>query len=321
METDKIKKDMMELWKETFHDSFHYIRLVFDTYFTPDNAFTVYDGEKLIAALLGVEYEFYVLNENNQTISLKGLYLCGLATHPEYRKRGIMAKLMNEAEISAKSRGFSISFLIPADSHLREYYCKKGYETTSFRLIKQISRTCFDNKSKMNIYTFRYFFDEGNYDFLNELAQWCREREKPNLTYVSLKHSRKDFVTIMLENENSFFLTEPSFDPKYPILAKVRAVVFPAEVDEKNHRWRIVGIFLRDVEEFFSEKEEDFKFSSEIFSAIQSLHSECKLELCLSYIGTLRGEVEPYAMVKFLDRDEISDNFENLPFNISLMLD
>ncbi len=49
--SDKERKDMMVLWKETVHDYNPYIQLVFDAYYRPENAFTVYDGERLIASL------------------------------------------------------------------------------------------------------------------------------------------------------------------------------------------------------------------------------------------------------------------------------
>lgn len=36
MHTAELKSKMMQLWKNTFHDSDAYISLVFDTYFNPD---------------------------------------------------------------------------------------------------------------------------------------------------------------------------------------------------------------------------------------------------------------------------------------------
>ncbi len=87
IDIEKKKRDMMELWKETFHDSDRYISLVFDTYFCPENAFTVYDGEKLIASLLGVKYEFQRRAKDGKNEIFRGYYLCGLATHQDYRRR------------------------------------------------------------------------------------------------------------------------------------------------------------------------------------------------------------------------------------------
>ena len=320
-DSKKVKKDMMELWKYTFHDSFRYIKLVFDTYFKPDNVFYVYDGEKLIAALLGVEYDFQILDECNQVKTFKGMYLCGLATHPAYRKRGVMTELMKEAEVSAKVRGFDISFLIPASDHLREYYQKKGYITTSYKLSQTLKSVKMKSSNGMNIYTFQAFFERGKDGFLRDMANWCRERERPNDRYVTLRHSEEDFLTILSENENSFFLTDCSFDPEYPILAKVAAVVLPTTYDKKNIRWSIVGFYLKDNDKCDLSSDNEFKIPEEITDAIIKASSDSCVELNLPYTGTDRRVGEPYAMVKILSENENIKKYENLTYKISLMLD
>ena len=318
---DQIKRDMMELWKNTFNYSSRYIKLVFDTYFSPDNIFYEYDGEKLVAGLLGVEYEFQVLDKDNHLKSSKGMYLCGLATLPDYRRRGIMSKLMTEAENSAKARGFVLTFLIPADSQLRQYYAKKGYVTASYKRYQIAENRNFGGIEKMNIYTFQDFLLREKFDFLRQIAQWCIEREEPNEAYVTLKHSEKDFLTIMSENENSFFLTEISFDPEYPILAKVKGVVFPTVPDETNREWGIVGLYLREKEKYISYSNPLICLPKEILSAIHSLHPEYKLEIKLPYTGENCSFKEPYAMIKILTKEKKLRTFENKAYKISLMLD
>lgn len=325
MKTEKdpanIKKDMMELWKATFHDSSRYIKLVFDTYFSLDNTFTVYDGKKLIAALLGIEYSFEAIDKYNRLDTFKGMYLCGLATLPEYRRRGIMTKLMNEAENSAKARGFDITFLIPADSHLRGYYQKKGYKTSSYKRCQMVDRGESENRSKMNIYTFQDFFNRGKIVFLREIAQWCVKKEKPNRSYLTLRHTENDFLTIMSENENSFFLTDSSFDPEYPILAKVRGVVFPTVPDAENRLWGIVGLYLRDNDHCISSSNIELRIPEEIREAIISVHPEYQLVIKLPYTWENISRAEAYAMVKSLRSEDKFSKYENQAYNISLMLD
>ena len=318
---EKIKRDMMELWKDTFHDSSRYIQLVFDAYFEPQNAFTVYEGDKLIAALLGVTYYFQAYNERGERLYLKGMYLCGLATHPSFRKRGIMTSLMNEAEASAKDRGYDLTFLIPADAHLRKYYERKGYQTVSYKHSHVVKNENYDNKSKMHIYTFQDFSKRDKTRFIDEIAQWCSGLEKLRDHGVTLLHSKKDMLTIIEENENSFFLTDLSFDPEYPILAKVKAVVFPSISKEKNGCWGIEGIFYKDQTCIFH----DDLFESipkELLGSIMSIHPDLSLEINLPYRGgdIKSASVSPYAMVKPLNTEKIPKN-ENRVFKISLMLD
>ena len=58
MHTAELKSKMMQLWKNTFHDSDAYISLVFDTYFNPDLIAYNEENGKLVSAMLGVPYEF-----------------------------------------------------------------------------------------------------------------------------------------------------------------------------------------------------------------------------------------------------------------------
>lgn len=130
MQHADLKRLMEQLWKDTFHDSDQYISLIFDSYFDPDLvAYHESDG-RVVAALLGVPYQFG--NAENQ---VRGLYLCGLATHPDFRGRGLMTKLLDEINDKARQRGFAFTFLIPSDEGLRKYYHDRSYVNAFYRVI------------------------------------------------------------------------------------------------------------------------------------------------------------------------------------------
>lgn len=320
----KIKNDMMELWKEVFHDSYSYIKLVFDSYFIPDNAFTVYDGEKLVASLLGVEYTFQIIDNNGQKKYLKGLYLCGLATHPDYRRQGIMTNLMNKAECSAKARGFALTFLIPADANLRRYYERKGYRTASYKWHMPLKRSLSYPQDKMNIYTFRNLLENGKIEFIRQIAQWCIDRERYSNYPYSILHSIEDMMTIISENENSFFITNDSFDLEYPILTGIKAVVFPtSSEDEKCKIWYLTGLFLEKEEEVGTSGTRDLILPDYIRFVLQQVYPNHDFILNIPFTGEelVTADIDPYAMIKPI---EIGDNFlilENQTFKIYLMLD
>lgn len=121
---------MMKLWKDTFHDNDNYIALIFDNYFDSELcAYEESEGE-LTAALLGIPYLF-----GNSDNNLKGLYLCGLATRPQYRSRGIMTRLLVAINNKAREEGFAFTFLIPADDGLRKYYRDRDYVNAFYRVI------------------------------------------------------------------------------------------------------------------------------------------------------------------------------------------
>ena len=323
---------MKELWKYTFHDSCRYIDIVFDNYFSLDHTFVRYDENRLIASMLCVGYEFQILTKGGEIQTLRGMYLCGLATHPEWRRKGIMSDLMKEAEAAALAMGYDLCFLIPADDHLREYYHRKGYETLSWR-----KQTSFEKgecgvdqgNDLLHIYSIRDLFQRGKIEFLNQLAEWCREIERKSNIGNRILHSQQDMLAIMEENENSIFLTESSFDPEYPILRKVSSVIFPELSEASDKPLRIVGHFTRNDKGYIKEADTDVtlteqpKLRPEQVDAILTRFKRTKLQLIepsTGPIGETYGE-EPYAMVKLISTNAKQHINENTKFEICLMLD
>lgn len=129
MNPTDIRKKMMGLWKGVFHESDAYISLIFDTYF--DSSLVEYEmqGEEMVASLFGVPYSF-----GNSERSIKGLYLCGLATHPQYRSRGIMTRLLARINDKARAAGYAFTFLLPATDGLRKFYEDRDYVNAFYRV-------------------------------------------------------------------------------------------------------------------------------------------------------------------------------------------
>lgn len=113
------RSQLRKLWADTFEDSEGYLDIFFDTYYRSALILTEERSGSVISALWGLPFDF--------TGGLKGLYLCGLATRPEWRGKGIMSRLMSLAEEWAVRNNFDFSFLIPAGEALRRYYCVRGY--------------------------------------------------------------------------------------------------------------------------------------------------------------------------------------------------
>ena len=130
MNTSDLKKKVSALWKDTFHDTDEYVKLVMNAYFNPEYIEIEEQGGDVVASLLGVPYEF-----GNSERSLRGLYLCGLATKPQYRSRGIMTRLLANINRKAREAGFAFTFLIPATPGLRKYYHDRDYVNAFYRVI------------------------------------------------------------------------------------------------------------------------------------------------------------------------------------------
>lgn len=145
MDNDKLRHDMMQLWKETFNDSDEYIRLVFDAYFDPEYVEYELDSKgDVCASLLGVPYCFGMHNKQ-----IKGVYLCGLATRSEKRGCGIMTNLINRMGERMRKLGYAFMFLIPADVGLQKFYSDRKFVAAFYR------RT--DNYTASHDFTTEYF--------------------------------------------------------------------------------------------------------------------------------------------------------------------
>lgn len=196
---NKLKTELINIWKEVFHDDDEYIRLIYDNYFFPECIEFIRNNNKIAAALTGIPYRFNCSVVDNSChydavshtkSSLNGIYLCGLSTLPAFRKRGLMSKLISNSIVNSHNKGFDFSFLIPADDKLREYYRKHDYIDVSFRgkyLLyseSQISPSVVENDS---IDTLNYYPLNINYRFNNyALCEMCVDSDLYKLLkYIS----------------------------------------------------------------------------------------------------------------------------------------
>lgn len=312
---------MMELWKETFHDSSRYIKLVFDTYYTPDNAFVRYHENRLIASLLSIPYEFQILTKQGNKTRIRGMYLCGLATRPEYRRKGIMSQLISEAEFSATERGYDLTFLIPADSRLREYYRNKGYRNASYRSTSTGIKCGKPCAPFLYIYTIRDLYESNRKEWMSLIADWCRNIELES-EFPTILHSHQDMITVMAENENSIFLTERAIDLKYPNLAKIAAVAFPELPEDINEPAKIVGLYMRTNA---GDRKDQRETTTSIEDSLYNLYEHRGFFLSLPYESMVEPmrvvEQQPYAMAKALHPEAFFLKYQDPTFKIFLMLD
>ncbi len=212
MEILDLKDKMKKLWKDTFHDSDAYISLIFDNYFDPDFVEYYEENGKLVSALMGIPYKF-----GNGKNSFTGLYLCGLATLEEYRHRGIMNTLIEKINLTAKEKGFAISFLIPASDMLRIYYQGKGFVNGMYRVEERYTDIHdFDKDSLLLIdkeeerirhirlkqYENIEITKSGDFDddLRDSVIKYIVNYESSPHQFLSLIHSENDVKAMLSEN-------------------------------------------------------------------------------------------------------------------------
>ena len=117
---------LRELWTVTFNDSPLFLDRFFGRLFVPDNCLvTEKDGQ--IASML------FLLKATASRLQgdcpLRYVYAC--ATHPDFREKGLMGQLLEEAVQLADKEGFGL-ILIPATEPLFDYYKHFGFTQPTY---------------------------------------------------------------------------------------------------------------------------------------------------------------------------------------------
>jgi GNAT superfamily N-acetyltransferase len=115
-DTDRLKC----LWLLCFDDSPEAAELFFERNKDTYHAYVAQVNGEAVSALYLIDCK--LCGENAH-------YLCGAATMPEFRKRGIMGGLIEYSLNDAKRRGDRYSVLLPASESLYRFYSGHGYRT------------------------------------------------------------------------------------------------------------------------------------------------------------------------------------------------
>ena len=113
-----MENELRQLWKLAFGDTEAFLDGFFSTAYSPDRCrYLTVDGT--VAAAL---YWF-----DCQCFDEKYAYLYAVATHPDFRGRGLCRKLMARTHKQLKEQGYAGCLLVPQEEGLRTFYGKMGY--------------------------------------------------------------------------------------------------------------------------------------------------------------------------------------------------
>lgn len=113
------EQGLKELWQLAFGDSMEFIRGFFETGYERDCCRCVTLDGRMAAGLYWFDGEW----EGGRLA-----YLYAVATHPDYRNRGLCRALMEDTHRVLKGRGYAGALLTPAKPELRRMYSGMGYE-------------------------------------------------------------------------------------------------------------------------------------------------------------------------------------------------
>ena len=112
------KPQLRTLWHLAFGDSEDFVAGFFASGYSPRRCRCAAENGNVAAALYWFDAEFR---------GQKFAYLYAVATHPDFRNRGLCRALMADAAACLTGQGYDGALLMPHDSGLREMYGRMGY--------------------------------------------------------------------------------------------------------------------------------------------------------------------------------------------------
>ena len=156
---EKYIDSLITLWNRVFGDDEDYIKLFFKEVYFDGECFAETDGDKVVSA-------FYLLK-----CSIKcggkiyfGRYLYAAATLPEYRGKGLMGRLIEEAENYVRAEKIDFIALVPANDSLYDYYGKFGFNESMYKYKLAI------NKETATLRAFREITDPEEFHGIRSSA-------------------------------------------------------------------------------------------------------------------------------------------------------
>lgn len=122
---DKTKPQVWEMWKTVFGDPDDYMELYFRHKYRHNQTLLYMEGEKAVSSLQMLPYQFSFCGKE-----IPVLYLMGVCTLPEARRRGYTEQLLFRSFEVAQEKEIPLVLLVPQEKWLLEFYGKYNFAQT-----------------------------------------------------------------------------------------------------------------------------------------------------------------------------------------------
>jgi predicted acetyltransferase len=119
---------MKDLWKRCFDDSDEFVDMYFRLRYSEETSLCIKSGDTAVSSL---QMPCYAMTFEGAEI--RAAYISGACTHPDFRGKGMMARLLAESFGRMVQQHIPLSILIPANRGLFDYYARAGYASAFFR--------------------------------------------------------------------------------------------------------------------------------------------------------------------------------------------
>ncbi|GHU72483.1 hypothetical protein FACS189413_15630 [Bacteroidia bacterium] len=125
------KPALIALWKQCFpQDAGSFIDFYFQEIFQEEECLIAVENNQPVAFLQMIPHNIKTGNEIRP-----GAYLSGVMTHPDYRNRGYMKRLLQTSFDEMMKKDYHYAFLIPQEEKLFDVYAKFGFERAFPKMI------------------------------------------------------------------------------------------------------------------------------------------------------------------------------------------
>jgi len=156
---------LQALWKKVFGDADKFISLIFDSVIKPENALVIKLSNTIVSMLYILPYRMKIRSR-----ILSAAYIYGVATDSDFRGKGYMKQLMNEALNEIKNRNYDIAVLIPAENSLFDFYKQYGFTN-----IINYGLEIYKHKDIQQVYNYEFIkYNKDYYSYFNSKQE---ERE------------------------------------------------------------------------------------------------------------------------------------------------
>lgn len=119
------RPQVQEMWKTVFGDPDDYIDVYFRHKYRDENTLVYIEDGKVVSSLQMLPYQFTFCGTE-----IPILYLAGVSTLPEYRRRGYTAQLLTKSFEEAAKRDVPLMLLVPQEEWLLNFYDQYGFAQT-----------------------------------------------------------------------------------------------------------------------------------------------------------------------------------------------
>ncbi|KAA6343857.1 hypothetical protein EZS27_008488 [termite gut metagenome] len=178
-----VKEQVKDLWRICFDDAADFVDMYFRLRYREEMNLFIQKDNKMISALQLIPYPMTFCGTTIQTS-----YISGACTHPDYRRKGVMHKLLLQAFARMYSEGVLLSMLIPEQPRLVNYYGCMGYVSV-FNYSKRIWELAEIIKAGENIQI------EQSVKYRDDIYDYFNRKMSERLCCV--QHTKADFGIIL----------------------------------------------------------------------------------------------------------------------------